>query len=146
MFRPLLRKFVREPLFKRTLCSFGNIKYTNTNEWIRLSKENKNLARIGISQQAADNLSDIVYVEIEKKNVKLFQGNDFGALESVKAISDINMPVDGTIIKTNEDVIDDPSLINNSAEDLGWIAEIELTKESNEQFNELLDKDPAISE
>ena len=56
------------------------------------------------------------------------------------------MPVDGTIIKTNEDVIDDPSLINNSAEDLGWIAEIELTKESNEQFNQLLDEDPSVSE
>jgi glycine cleavage system H protein len=128
--------YIRRHLFSRSLSVK---KYTNSHEWIK-SVDNKN-AKIGISVYAAESLGEIVYVEIEKKDDELLQGTSFAALESVKAISDINMPVDGTVNVINDYIVDNPDIINEDPEGKGWIAEITLNKNSLKQLNELNDHD-----
>ena len=145
MFRTIARTI--PTIYKHTFSSniyrrCSSMKYTPTNEWIKISNKDKNLAKVGISNKAAKNLSDIVYVEIEKNQGKLLQNEDFASLESIKAIVDIKMPVDGTITKLNQEVIDEPSILNESPESKGWIIEIELDENSMEQFNNLPNEDP----
>lgn len=145
MFRTIARNIPR--FYKHTFSSniqryCSTMKYTPTNEWIRISNKDKNLAKVGISYKAAENLNDIVYVEIDENQKKLVQDEDFASLESIKAIVDIKMPVDGTITKINQEVIEEPSILNESPELSGWIIEIELAENSMEQFEKLLNEDP----
>jgi len=140
LFNKMFKSFtyhIRRHLFFRSLSVK---KYSNTHEWITM-KDNIN-ARIGISKYAAESLGEIVYVEIEKKDEELLQGTAFAALESVKAISDINIPVDGTVHVINDYILDNPDMINEDPEGKGWIAEITLNKNSLKQFDELNNHDP----
>jgi glycine cleavage system H protein len=145
MFRTITRNI--PTIYKHAFLSniyrcCSSIKYSHTNEWIRISNKDKNLAKVGISNKAAKNLSDIVYVEIEENQGKLLQNEDFASLESIKAIVDIKMPVDGTITKLNQEVIYEPGILNESPESKGWIIEIELDENSMEQFKNLPNEDP----
>ncbi|NLB85168.1 MAG: glycine cleavage system protein GcvH [Acholeplasmataceae bacterium] len=83
--------------------------YTKTDEWV-LIKDGK--AYIGLSKHAADELGDIVYVDLPKVGQRFRQEAVFGAVESVKAASDIYMPIGGTIIEINHDLENNPELIN----------------------------------
>ena len=103
------------------------LKYVESHEWVRI-EENK--AYVGITDYAQDQLGDIVYVEIPKAGTVVEAGDQFIVLESVKAASDVYAPVSGIVVEVNEELEDNPALINESAFD-AWIVAIDMSM-SNE--------------
>ena len=99
------------------------LKYVESHEWIRI-EENK--AYVGITDYAQDQLGDIVYVEIPKVGTVVEAGDQFIVLESVKAASDVYAPVSGTVVEVNDELEDNPALINESAYD-AWIVAIDMS-------------------
>lgn len=100
-----------------------NLYYTRDHEWLKISG---NEAYIGITDFAQEQLGDIVYVELPEVDDEFEQEEDFSAIESVKAASDVYMPVDGIIIEINEELLDSPELLNVDAYE-NWIVKIEIT-------------------
>ena len=111
-------------------------KYTKDHEWIVVSKDGVGV--VGITDYAQKALGDVVYVELPSLKASLKQKDQLSAVESVKAASDIYAPVDGTVVEVNEALNDEPSLINSSPYDKGWIAKLKLTSQS--QLDALLDE------
>lgn len=101
-----------------------DLRYTENDEWIRVEGDE---ARIGITDYAQDQLSDVVYVEvIAEVGDALDQGEAFATVESVKAAADVYMPVSGEILSINEDLPEMPELINSDPYGEAWFAEISL--------------------
>ncbi len=103
------------------------LKYVESHEWVRV-EENK--AYVGITDYAQDQLGDIVYVEVPEVGTVVEAGDQFIVLESVKAASDVYAPVSGIVVEVNEELEDNPALINESAFD-AWIVSIDMSM-SNE--------------
>ena len=102
-----------------------DLKYTNNDEWVRVTG---GIGVIGISDFAQDQLSDIVYVEINPSIGESIQkGEIFGTVESVKAASDIYMPVSGKVVEINDALLDAPETINTDPYEEGWLIKIELS-------------------
>ena len=114
----------------------GNLKYTNDHEWIRVEG---NEAFIGITEFAAGELGDIVYVEVETVGETLPKHDTFGSIEAVKTVSDMFMPVGGEVIEFNESLESQPELINQDPYGEGWIVKIAMTDTA--ELDELLDAD-----
>ena len=100
-----------------------NIKYAEDHEWVRPADGK---ARIGISDYAQDQLGDIVYVELPDIGSTFKKGEAFGTVESVKAVSDLYMPVGGEILSTNTALEESPEWVNGEPYDEGWMIEIKL--------------------
>jgi glycine cleavage system H protein len=111
-----------------------SVRYQKTHEWAR--KVEGELI-VGISDNAQDALSDIVYVELPSVGAKLAKGQRFGTIESVKAASDVYMPVTGTITATNAEVEKTPETINKSPFDAGWL--IKIKPDDIAEYDALLD-------
>lgn len=112
-----------------------NLRYTKDHEWVRV--ESDDLWVIGITDFAQRELGDIVYVEIETVGETLEQGKVFGTVEAVKTVSELFMPVSGTVESINENLEDAPESLNASPYEEGWLVKI---KPSNpEHLEELLD-------
>ncbi|MBT5954038.1 glycine cleavage system protein GcvH [bacterium] len=109
------------------------IKYTNDHEWV---KEESDGYTIGISEYAIDELGEIVFVELPEENAEIKKEDEFGTIESVKTVSSLYMPIDGTITSINQKLIDEPSLLNDNAKDFEWL--IKIKTDSKEQFNTLM--------
>ena len=102
-----------------------NLKYTSEHEWVRL--EDGHIAYVGITDFAQEQLGDIVYVEIETLDEEI-EGNEvFGTVEAVKTVSDLFMPVTGTVIEVNEALADQPELVNSDPYGEGWMIKVRLT-------------------
>lgn len=112
-----------------------NLRYTKSHEWLKIDG---NHALIGITDYAQDSLGAIVYVDLPEKGESFNKGDVFSALESVKAASDIYIPVSGTIVEINERLLDEPELLNNDPFG-SWIVKIELTNPT--EADALLDSD-----
>src|SRR6186997_1017864 len=110
-----------------TLKVPSDLKYTKNDEWLRIEG---NSAIVGITDYAQDQLNDIVYVEFPDVGADIAQGSTFGVVESVKAASDIYMPVGGTITEVNSALEDTPELINSDPYGKGWLAKFTLTNAS----------------
>ena len=108
-------------------------KYSQEHEWISLKDD---VATVGITNHAQESLGDIVFVELPKIGLNANAGKEISVIESVKAASDIFCPVDGEILEVNNDLNDDPSIINKDAENQGWIFKIKVTKP--DQLNHLM--------
>lgn len=106
--------------------------YTEDHEWLKVEGDE---AYIGLSDYAQDSLGDIVYVELPEIDDEFEKEEAFSAVESVKAAADVFMPVDGKIVEVNEDLLDDPGLLNEEPYE-SWIAKIELTDKS--QLDDLM--------
>jgi glycine cleavage system H protein len=104
-----------------------NVKYQESHEWARKEGD---LVVIGISDYAQDSLGDVVYVELPEVDSVKKKGDPFGVVESVKAASDVYMPVGGKIVEVNGELEDNPSNVNESPFDAGWLIKIEPTDES----------------
>ena len=104
----------------------ANLKYTKEHEWI-LVEGNK--AKIGITYFAQKELGDIVYLDINTHGKKIAQNDIFGTIEAVKTVSDLYMPVTGTILSMNTVLEADPQLVNTDPYGEGWMVEIELADE-----------------
>ncbi|MFN8615385.1 MAG: glycine cleavage system protein GcvH [Vampirovibrionales bacterium] len=98
---------------------------TETHEYVLLDD---NRARVGISHYAAEALGDVVYVDLPTIGDKLDKGDSFGSIESVKAASDLYMPVSGEIVAINNRLEDEPELVNDNCYGDGWMIEIQLTE------------------
>ncbi|MCD4739479.1 MAG: glycine cleavage system protein GcvH [Anaerolineae bacterium] len=113
-----------------------NARYLESHEWAR--KEG-NLFTIGISDHAQSLLSDIVYVELPEIDDELDKEDLFGVVESVKAASDVYLPLSGTVVEVNEELLDAPELINEDAFGDGWI--IKIKAGDKDEWEELMDAD-----
>lgn len=103
----------------------ADIYLTETHEYVRLI--DKDIARIGITEFAAEQLGDIVFVELPEVGDSFEKGESFGSIESVKASSELYIPVSCEVIAVNENLQEEPSLINDAAFQGGWMLEVSLT-------------------
>ena len=106
--------------------------YTEDHEWLKVEGGE---AYIGLADYAQDQLGDIVYVELPEVDEEYEQGEAFSAVESVKAAEDVYMPVDGKIIEVNEELLDNPALLNEDPYE-NWIVKIEIADKS--QLDDLM--------
>jgi glycine cleavage system H protein len=100
------------------------LKYTEEHEWVQVEGD---LVIVGISDFAQDALGDIVFVELPEVGATLTAGKAFGAVESVKAVSDVYAPVSGTVEEINEELPDAPEIINTSPYGDGWMIKVRIT-------------------
>ena len=100
------------------------LKYTKEHEWVLVEDRT---ATIGITEYAQQELGDIVYVELPEVGEKIVKDDPFGAVESVKAVSDIYAPVSGTVIEVNDTLPDSPETINDDAYGDGWMIRVEMS-------------------
>ncbi len=110
--------------------------YTKQHEWVQVTG---NIATVGISAYAAEQLGDITFVELPEVDDDVTQFEELCGIESVKAASDIYSPISGTITEVNEELESAPETINSSPEEDGWIAKIEINDES--ELENLMDSD-----
>ena len=101
-------------------------KYADSHEWVKLDGD---IATVGISDYAQHALGNIVYVDIPEVGDEVTQGEDFGAVESVKAASDLISPVSGEVVEVNEELVDKPELINEDAFG-NWIMKVKVSDPS----------------
>ena len=99
-----------------------NLLYTDDHEWIL--KESEQCFSVGITDYAQDSLGDVTFVEVPEVGTEFSKGDVFGVVESVKAASDLFMPVSGEIVEVNEDLNDSPELINDAPYEGGWIIKV----------------------
>ncbi|HHG85408.1 MAG TPA: glycine cleavage system protein GcvH [Bacteroidetes bacterium] len=99
--------------------------YTKDHEWLRIEG---NVATVGITHYAQGELGDIVYVDVEALDDNLEEGAVFGSIEAVKTVSDLFMPVAGTITELNEAINDAPDVVNSDPYGEGWIVKIEMAE------------------
>lgn len=101
-----------------------NLKYTKDHEWILIDG---NVATVGITDFAQGELGDVVFIEIETEGETLDKGEVFGTVEAVKTVSDLFMPVSGTVVEVNEILADAPEVVNNDPYEDGWMIRIEMS-------------------
>ena len=112
----------------------NNVKYTEEHEWIRVEGD---IAYVGISDYALEQLGDIVCVDITTEGETLEKGEVFGTIEVVKTISDLFLPVAGEVLEQNEALADNPELVNQDPYGKGWLVKIK-PNDAND-INDLMD-------
>ena len=110
-----------------------NLLYTENHEWVMV---NNGVARVGITDHAQEELTDVVFVELPEEGKEFKKGDVMATLESVKSVADVYAPITGKVVKTNEKLNDEPGLINSSPYDDGWL--VEMSIENNEELEKLL--------
>lgn len=100
--------------------------YTKDHEWAQVDE---NVVTVGITEYAQDQLGEIVYVELPEEGAKVTQGEGFGVVESVKAVSDLLAPVSGTVIEVNTALMENPGVLNDDPMNDGWLLRIEMDTE-----------------
>ncbi len=110
--------------------------YTDDHEWLRLDD---GTATVGITDFAQSELGDIVFVEMEPEGTSLGQDDVFGTVEAVKTVSELYMPVSGTITAVNDELELSPEVVNDDPYGDGWMVEIEVEDES--ELEDLMDAD-----
>ncbi|WP_254279007.1 glycine cleavage system protein GcvH [Haloarcula marina] len=113
-----------------------DLRYLESHEWVSVDD---GVARIGITDFAQDELGDVVFVELPDEGDDVTAGEEFGVVESIKAVSDVYAPVSGTVTAVNESLFDLPELLNEDPFDAGWMLEVELADEG--ELDELLSAD-----
>jgi len=102
----------------------AELRYTKEHEWVRQDGEN---ATVGITQFAADELGDVVFVELPAVGAQLVQHGTFGVVESVKAVSDLFAPVAGQVLEINEALASRPELVNTDPYGEGWMLKVRMS-------------------
>ncbi|MEW2293919.1 glycine cleavage system protein GcvH [Streptomyces sp. NPDC006743] len=103
------------------------LRYSKEHEW--LSPAEDGVATVGITEFAANALGDVVYADLPAVGSTVTAGETCGELESTKSVSDLYSPVSGEITEINQDVVDDPSLVNSAPFEGGWLFKVRLTEE-----------------
>ena len=111
----------------------SDLLYSNDHEWVKLDED---IATIGITDFAQQELGDIVYIEIETVGDNLEREQVFGTVEAVKTVSDLFMPISGEVLEFNTALEDTPETVNNEPYDSGWIIKIKI--DSPSQLKHLL--------
>jgi len=102
----------------------ASLKYTTDHEWLRLEEDGTGL--IGITDHAQDSLGDITFVELPDEGAHFSAGDTFGVVESVKAASDLYMPVDAEVLEINEQLLEAPEAVNDDPYGNGWMVKVRL--------------------
>lgn len=105
----------------------AELRYTEEHEWVRVEG---NLAVIGITSYATNELGEIVFVELPSLNVELSQMDEFGSVESVKTVSSLYVPISGKVVETNKSLEEHPDMINDSPYEDGWICKVKIADEA----------------
>ena len=111
-------------------------KFTESHEWVEADGD---ICTVGITDYAQKELGNVVFLEAQDPGTEVKQGDTFGTIESVKAVSDLVAPISGTIESVNQDVIDSPEKVNESAENEAWI--IKIRASDSGQLDGLMDRD-----
>ncbi len=104
-----------------------DLSYTKDHEWIRVQGD---VATVGITDHAQKQLGDVVYVELPKAGDKFESGEPFGSVESVKAVSEIYMPLSGSVVEVNDSLNDEPERVNTDPYGDGWMIRIKMDNPS----------------
>ena len=113
------------------------MRFTREHEWVNLSEDG--VASIGITKYAADQLGDVVFVEVPEVGKRVGKGDSLAVVESVKAASDVYAPVDGEVVAANEDLATRPEAVNADPEGSGWFAKLRV--DNPDAVAELMSKD-----
>ncbi|WP_280563845.1 MULTISPECIES: glycine cleavage system protein GcvH [unclassified Chromohalobacter] len=113
----------------------ANLRYTDSHEWIL--DNNDGTVTIGITDHAQESLGDVVFVELPDTGQQLDAGEEFGVIESVKAASDLYLPLSGEVVAVNESLEDSPESVNDHPYEDGWILKLKLAEP--DALDELLD-------
>jgi glycine cleavage system H protein len=100
-----------------------NLRYTDSHEYVELTSD---IAKIGVSAFAVDQLGDIVFVDLPEVGETIVKGSAFGTIESVKAVEDLKAPISGTVTKRNDAAIDTPEVISTDPYTAGWLLEVQV--------------------
>ena len=103
-----------------------DLKYTAEHEWVRVDGDS---VVVGITHYAQDQLGDIVYVSLPEPGDTVSPGTSIGELESTKSVSDLYSPVTGEVVEANQDVVDDPALVNTAPFEGGWLFKVRVSQE-----------------
>lgn len=110
------------------------LKYTEEHEWILVEDD---IATVGITDFAQDQLGDVVFVELPEVGDQLDAGKALGVVESVKAVSDVYAPLSGEVVEVNDELPDEPEMLNTSPYDDGWMIKVKIADET--ELDELMD-------
>jgi glycine cleavage system H protein len=102
----------------------SDVKYTQDHEWLKTTGD---VATVGITEHAQDQLGDVVFVELPAVGTHIKQGVGFGTVESVKAVSDLFAPVSGEVIEINTELASTPELVNSNPYDKAWMIKVKLS-------------------
>jgi glycine cleavage system H protein len=111
------------------------VKYSKEHEWVKVDG---NIATIGITNHAQEQLGDVVFVELPKVGKQVTKGGDAAVVESVKAASEVYAPVTGEVVEVNSELEGDPALVNREAEGAAWFMKVKIKDQS--ELAELMDK------
>ncbi|GAA2447100.1 MULTISPECIES: glycine cleavage system protein GcvH [Streptomyces] len=103
------------------------LRYSKEHEW--LSNAEDGVSTVGITEHAANALGDVVYVQLPEVGDTVTAGETCGELESTKSVSDLYSPVTGEVVAANQDVVDDPALVNSAPFEGGWLFKVKVTDE-----------------
>ena len=117
-----------------------DVRYAESHEWARSEGDT---IKVGITDYAQDQLGDIVFVELPEVGDTLDKGQEFGTVESVKAVSELYMPVGGEVVAINDTLEDAPEKVNNSPYSDGWM--IEIKAENPSELDDLMDNDAYLA-
>jgi glycine cleavage system H protein len=109
-------------------------KYTQDHEWVQMEGD---IGIVGVTDYAANELGDVVFVELPEVGSEFSQGDTVGTIESVKAVADLFLPVSGEVVEINETVTDSPELVNSEPLDDGWLFKVKLSEP--EEMDNLMD-------
>lgn len=104
------------------------LRYSKEHEWLSAADEN-GVATVGITEFAANALGDVVYAQLPAVGDTVTAGETCGELESTKSVSDLYAPVNGEVVEANQDVVDDPALVNSAPFEGGWLFKVKLADE-----------------
>ena len=99
-----------------------DLRYSKDHEWVRLDEDG--LAVVGVTDYAAGQLGDVVYVDLPEVDDEISAGTVMGEIESTKSVSDLYSPIDGSVVEVNQEVVDAPELVNSSPFDEGWLIKV----------------------
>ncbi|MFF4186459.1 glycine cleavage system protein GcvH [Streptomyces sp. NPDC001691] len=103
------------------------LRYSKEHEWLSAAEDG--VSTVGITEHAANALGDVVYVQLPEVGDTVTAGETCGELESTKSVSDLYSPVTGEVVAANQDVVDDPSLVNSAPFEGGWLFKVKVTDE-----------------
>ena len=115
----------------------SELRFTEDHEWAVLEVED--VALVGITDYAQEQLGELVFVELPEIGTEFSQGSDMAVIESVKAAGEVKAPVSGSIVETNESLIDDPGKVNGDAQGEGWFVRLRLLDST--ELDGLMDED-----
>ena len=114
----------------------ANLRFTETHEWLSTDQDNMT---VGITDHAQQLLGDMVYIELPAIGTEVHAGDEIGVLESVKAASDFYAPISGVIIAVNDQVADNPSLVNTDPYGAGWL--VKISANAPQEVDTLIDEE-----